>query len=128
MVAKAREMAEEADSPRVRSRSRLSFHDWNTDLSLEDDDDMQARWAALLANAANPDQEVTVHPTFPGILKELGSAEARLLDAVVNAFGGQIERLYMEEYGLSEDRIGHLYGELGLSPIPWARSLRDVSS
>ena len=46
--------------------------------SIETDDDMQSRWAALLANEAiNSD---SVHPSFLEILKQLAPADARLLD------------------------------------------------
>ncbi len=47
--------------------------------SLEDDDDMAIRWAALLANAADPAAD-DVPPSFPEILKQLAPAEARILD------------------------------------------------
>lgn len=51
--------------------------------SLEEDPDMADRWAALLANAADPGtSEVT--PSFPEILKQLTTTEARVLDG---AFG-----------------------------------------
>ena len=50
--------------------------------SLEDDENMQARWAALLANAANPDSSVEVPPSFPEILKTLSPDEAKLLDGI----------------------------------------------
>jgi hypothetical protein len=47
--------------------------------STEDDDDMQSRWAALLANAATtPD---SVHPAFIEILRQLSPQDARSLDS-----------------------------------------------
>jgi hypothetical protein len=46
--------------------------------SLEEESEMQDRWAALLASAAtDPDR---VPPAFPRILAELSSTEARILD------------------------------------------------
>ena len=48
--------------------------------SLEDDEDIQKGWAALLADAANADGKVEVKPTFLEILKQLSASEARLLD------------------------------------------------
>jgi hypothetical protein len=46
--------------------------------SLEDDDELQRRWVALLANAsANPR---IVSPAFPSILADLSQFDARLLD------------------------------------------------
>lgn len=52
--------------------------------SLEDDDDedMQARWAALLANAAAGENGAYVSPAFPRILAELTPPEAALLQSL----------------------------------------------
>jgi hypothetical protein len=47
--------------------------------SLEEDPDMQTRWANLLANAADPYAEA-LPPSFPRILSEMSSREARFLD------------------------------------------------
>src|ERR1019366_1980885 len=46
--------------------------------SIEDDDEMQTRWAALLANEAT--SVGSVHPSFIEILKQLAPGDARLLD------------------------------------------------
>jgi hypothetical protein len=48
--------------------------------TLEDDPGMSDRWAALLANAADP-QADEIPPSFPRILSELTPQEAQLLDA-----------------------------------------------
>lgn len=48
--------------------------------SIEDDDEMQTRWAALIANEAT--NVGTVHPSFVEILKQLAPADARLLDTL----------------------------------------------
>jgi hypothetical protein len=45
--------------------------------SIEDDDEMQTRWAALLANEATSGG--SVHPSFIDILKQLTPVDARLL-------------------------------------------------
>jgi hypothetical protein len=47
--------------------------------SIEDEEDLHTRWAALLANAASSDK---VHPSYIEVLKQLTPAEARLLDAL----------------------------------------------
>lgn len=50
-------------------------------LEKEDDDEMQTRWAALLANAATEEQPGSiVLPSFSQILSELSPLEARMLD------------------------------------------------
>lgn len=46
--------------------------------SLEGEDDMKDRWAALLASAAA--EPSSVPPAFPRILSELSSTEARILE------------------------------------------------
>lgn len=46
--------------------------------STEENPDLQERWAALLANTVTSDE--AVHRSFPEILRQLGSSEARLLD------------------------------------------------
>jgi hypothetical protein len=51
--------------------------------SLEDEAELQQRWAALLANAADPATAASVHPAYPAILRELSALEARILDAVL---------------------------------------------
>ncbi len=50
--------------------------------ALEDDDDLQERWAALLANAGNLDFGKNVLPSFPSVLRELSGFEALFLDRV----------------------------------------------
>ena len=50
--------------------------------SLEDDAYLQERWAALLANSAHPEQGAHVQPSFPDILRQLSSPDAKFLDAI----------------------------------------------
>ena len=52
--------------------------------SLEEDDEMSDRWAALLASAADP-AAAEVPPSFPEVLKQLSSDDARILDFIVRA-------------------------------------------
>lgn len=52
--------------------------------SLEENDSMATRWAALLATAADLTRKEEVLPSFPDILKQLSSLEARILEAVVD--------------------------------------------
>ena len=47
--------------------------------SLQDDEDLQTRWAALLANAANPAKDPEVLPSFVEVLKNISPDEARFL-------------------------------------------------
>jgi hypothetical protein len=48
--------------------------------SLEDNDSLQDRWAALLANAANVSSNI--HPAFPEILKQLDTTEVTYMDVL----------------------------------------------
>jgi len=50
--------------------------------SLENCEDLQERWAALLANAANPVSRTEVLPAFIEFLKQLTGPEAAFLDRV----------------------------------------------
>lgn len=50
--------------------------------SMEEDDSLQDRWAALLVNAANAQSGVEVQPSFTAILGQLSTLDAQILDAV----------------------------------------------
>lgn len=54
------------------------------DGALEDDPEMQERWANLLAGAATGS---TVAPAYPEILRQLEPVESRLLDELVDEHG-----------------------------------------
>lgn len=51
--------------------------------SLEEEPSMRARWANLLATAANPNEE-EIPPSFKNILGELSPRMARFLDSIYN--------------------------------------------
>lgn len=69
------------------------------DGALEEDEDMQERWANLLANASTTPARVRV--VFPKILAELDPTEARFLD------------------GLADGRTDENYGEaVEYEPLP----------
>jgi len=51
--------------------------------SLEDDEDLQSHWAALLVNAGIDSN--SVHPSFIEILRQLTSEDARLLDKLYDS-------------------------------------------
>jgi hypothetical protein len=48
--------------------------------SLQEEPSMAERWAALLANAADPAQSVAITTTYAEILRQLTPAQAKLLD------------------------------------------------
>jgi hypothetical protein len=82
--------------------------------SLEENVDLQARWANLLANAADPRQERPVSPTFSGILKDLNARDAQFLDALY-------ERVFQSPLGrpaevtFSENALQMVYANAGLA-------------
>lgn len=68
----------------------------------EDDDYLQERWAALLANAASPENSSQVLPSFPEILKQLTPIEVRLLDYMVKYATEQAEKLVVNFRGVAD--------------------------
>lgn len=50
--------------------------------SLEEDDQMQDRWAALLVNAANASYQGEIRRSYASILEQLTSMDAQILDAI----------------------------------------------
>lgn len=54
--------------------------------TLEDNADLQQRWASLLANAATPGGDVLVLPSFVDALKSMTIAEAKFLSRIYHSF------------------------------------------
>jgi len=71
--------------------------------SVEESDDIQDRWAALLANAALDTK--SAHPAFVEVLKQLTSREAQLLDLISNNRRIATETALLSEIPLSEEII-----------------------
>src|SRR5262249_41102811 len=72
-----------------------------TSATLEDNQTLQDKWAALLANAANP--ATGVHPAFIRILESMGPLDAAVLD---ESYGrllirlrerGNVQIVYLEQ-------------------------------
>lgn len=82
MFQKTQRMLSEAGiSPQtVRPRLFLPIFDG---ASVEDDEDLHSRWAALLANAAT--SPTLVHPSYIEILKQLTPEDAQLLDRLYDS-------------------------------------------
>jgi hypothetical protein len=62
--------------------------------SWEEDSDIQAKWAALLANAANSDYSYDINSSYVEILRQLSPLEAKFLDLLFDE---------CERYGLQTD-------------------------
>jgi hypothetical protein len=71
--------------------------------SIEDDDDMQTRWAALIANEAT--KIGSVHPSFIEILRQMSPDDARLLDRLYDHCLARLTRVatpWVESITLAE--------------------------
>jgi hypothetical protein len=65
--------------------------------SLEEEDDLCDRWAALLANAAAT--PASVPPGFPSVLRELEPEAARVLDIIYNDYMG-VHEDFRDEFSI----------------------------
>lgn len=96
--------------------------------SFEQDQDLQAMWANLLANAADPRQIKSVLPSFPTILKELTSRDAKFLDALYTDASAQLKRpgrsSHITDIRYAFRNLLKIYAQAGLSR---QASLIDVS-
>jgi Abortive infection alpha len=77
-LAKTKKMLEEAglEADIVPDKVLLPIFEG---MSVEDDESLSDMWAALLANAASPDNAGKVRPGFTAILKQMSPDEAQLL-------------------------------------------------
>lgn len=106
----------------VRPKLLLSILDHS---SVEDDEGMHDRWAALLSNAANPNSAIQVIPSFAEILSQLSPKEAILLDAIQRHVDANLAKHHSDKprssnWAYSVDvgtwkTLLQLYAQLGLS-------------
>ena len=68
--------------------------------ALEDHENLAAKWAALLASAANPDFKNSVYQSFSEIMKQLSPKDAIVLDLLY-----EVEQREGEDAGLIRDEI-----------------------
>ena len=132
VIAKAETMSEEAslELQRMPTRTGVAILQFAI---REDDEAMQTRWAALLANAARSDAETEVPPSFPGILSALSPSEAKLLDAIYDRACEQATvnpgvitlSSYSSGFRFVERTLRLLYHEAGLSEGLWIETLGD---
>jgi hypothetical protein len=101
--------------------------------SLQEDPDLRAVWANLLANAADPRHMKPVSAQFPSILKDLGVREVKFLDhlfAKAEAEPVTPTVRIPQQVEFSRDGLLMAYTEAGLSRQPTligltARNWRD---
>lgn len=73
--------------------------------SLEDDEQLEEKWAGLLASAASGDHGPGVIPSFPIMLKQLTPLDARLLDYLAEGPRVHNDDTYVER-GVLSSRLG----------------------
>ena len=83
----------------------------------EEDDDLQDRWATLLANSANPAYASKVHPSFPAILKELTARDVKFLDTIfdwASSMRGNSLDSRIEDVSFNYKTVMHIFRSAGL--------------
>jgi hypothetical protein len=109
-VQKAEKMAEDAGFTPQAVPPKILFP-LLEGASFEDDDKLHDMWAALLANAASPEDAAKVRPGFIAILREMSPDEAGLFNWMLNQREG---RPFNEEF--SYDVLHEAYFSLGYGP------------
>ena len=89
--------------------------------SLEDDESLANKWAALLANAATEKIFEGSHPAFPKILSEMTPSEALLLDRLKSKGGEAPWESFRaetaEDFSVSIEKVNRQYWNLLRSGI-----------
>lgn len=88
--------------------------------SIEEDNDLRGRWAALLARASNKDAPNKVHIAFTEILHQLSATDARFLDLFFDRAAASAQHQGIHEINphsiqkveLSIDALADVYDQL----------------
>lgn len=84
--------------------------------SLEDDESLSSKWAALIANAAGGTMLEGSHPAFPKILGEMSPQEALMLDRLTDQGGEARWESFRQDFAkellLSVDDVNQKYTNL----------------
>jgi hypothetical protein len=86
--------------------------------ALETDPTLADKWAALLANAADPAQKTPVLPGFAEVLRQLTPADANILAHVYKR--AQIDEQALPYYELQSITTQHMPMELGMTDMQLA--------
>lgn len=93
--------------------------------SLEDDDELQDKWATLLVNMVDSQQNIQNH-VFPYILSQLSKDEFNLLESVLIEKEKRVSELENELSGFLTNRTG-IEGELKSKLAELNQKLKDLS-
>lgn len=91
--------------------------------SLQDDPTLAKKWAALLANAADPAQRVTVQPGFVEVLRQFTPTDAQVLAHVYRQVPADFG---VSNYSISQISTTGFMNELGLTQREFAISVENL--
>lgn len=84
--------------------------------SLQEDEELQKRWAYLLANAADPSKAGITYSSFVAILKDLCARDVKVLDMIDAAMTAKNRHADFQSWGVfGELEIQHLYLNSGMA-------------
>ena len=115
-VQKAEKMAEDAGFTPQAVPPKILFP-LLEGASFEDDESLHDMWAALLANAASPENAEMVRPGFIAILKQMCPDEALLLNWIAT-YKGPPQSVTTPE-GLPDLTLFHFMINSSTTPLPW---------
>ena len=132
LMQRVQQIISEAGFEPKRLPDRLSIPLLNA-ATLEDDATLQEKWAALLANAANPRLADRISPDFVSILGQLSSRDAKFLDVLYGTarisrggqlfsesrkLGGRLANQGISDREFTEDDLRDMFVTAGLSQTP----------
>lgn len=92
--------------------------------SLEEDEALANKWAALLANAATVKGDELVEPSFADVLRQLTPLQAHILDELYKQVNG--EHLQNEAWGRQTLKARHVREALSLDYAPFERCMDNL--
>jgi len=94
--------------------------------SLEEDTNLQEKWANLMANAADPRRKYDISPLFQSILRELSPRDAVFLDAIHKEWDR--DAVFPIGCTFTARDLIRIFREAGLGPADWLPDGRDQTS
>ena len=92
--------------------------------SLEEEEALATKWASLLANAATPQGNSLVEPSFADVLRQLTPLQAQILDKIYEKIDGV--RLKNELYGQQPVNLYHIRAELAVEFALFERCMDNL--
>lgn len=90
--------------------------------SLEEEPELQERWANLLANAVDPRRPYSINAVFPYLLRDLGPREVKFIDSLYEECTNRMRQMIFFKR-VSQIMYGQLelmkrFSDLGFSTVP----------